>query len=376
MLPPQAAVARAFENPSPSRLERLSMSIKNPVCAALLCASVLVMMMVPSLGFADEDFDFSVDEVKKANKKPAEGKKEDGKKKDDGDDFNFSADEGTKTPVVQTKPVIAVVVVESPAITGQQRAELQSAYIKAMQYDRIKIMFKEIKAGDAILAALKDAGGDACEKEPLCLSPVVRKADASQVLKIRVSKQDDGSLRLDVDRFDADEKLYMKYDIIKEGLKSFDDVVGAVEASTRRVFEIRERIKGPKTTDDSNAKLVKNIFAYTTAGLAVACVGGGVAFGLQARSAEDDIVSRANSAKLTQVQAQQEMRDAEDKARTANIFYGLGAAMAITSGLLFYIDLGDELAEESEYGEAPKRKLQLTPSVSQGGVGFGASLRF
>lgn len=351
------------------------MSIKSPVCAALFCASVLVMM-VPSVGFAEDDFDFSVDEVKKTNTKKADPKKADPKKDDGGDDFNFSVDEGTKSPVVQTKPVIAVVVLESPALSSQQRAELQSAYIKSMQYDRIKIMFKEIKAGDAILASLKDAGGDACVKEPLCLSPVVRKADASQVLKVRVTKQDDGSLRLDADRFDADDKLYMKYDIIKEGLATFNDVLGAVDTSTRRVFEIRERIKGPKTTDDSNAKLVKNIFAYTTAGLAVACVGGGVAFGLQARSAEEDVVSRANSSQLTQVQAQQEMRDAEDKARTANIFYGLGAAMAVTSGLLFYIDLGDELAEDAEYGEAPRRKLQLTPSVSHDGVGFGASLRF
>jgi hypothetical protein len=79
---------------------------------------------------------------------------------------------------------------------------------------------------------------------------------------------------------------------------------------------------------------------------------------------------------LTQKQAQQRIRDMENAALTANVFYGIAAGSAIVSVLLFVIDT-DEADPDASLQRTPTwRDVRVAPVVSADSLGFGAWLRF
>jgi len=79
---------------------------------------------------------------------------------------------------------------------------------------------------------------------------------------------------------------------------------------------------------------------------------------------------------LTQVKAERLIRDMESKAVTANVFYGLSAALAVGSVLLFVLE-GDEADEQASIEQRPSwNQVRFVPSVSRDAVGIGAHLKF
>ncbi|MBI3071855.1 MAG: PEGA domain-containing protein [Deltaproteobacteria bacterium] len=78
-------------------------------------------------------------------------------------------------------------------------------------------------------------------------------------------------------------------------------------------------------------------WAYLTAGASAALLTTGVVFSLLARSAESEIDSRAREGTLDNDRQQTLADSANGRALAANVFYGVGAAAAVTSIVLFLL---------------------------------------
>jgi hypothetical protein len=285
--------------------------------------------------------------------------------------MEFGVDEVEQTDTTEVEQdlegVVAIVAVPSSALDANERRELQEAMQEAMK----SVKGVQTIGPAKVLAGLEDRDPDTCPKETLCLSSVGREAGVSRILIGRVSKTDTG-YRLDIDYFDVKDKLFVKYKST-DGLGSFGSVIKAVEPSIKEIFGVRDITRGPNIVGDEDTSVVQTVFAVTSLVLSVACIGGGIYYGLDAADQEKQITD--NPGGFTQRQAQTRLAEASNTATTANIFYALGLAFGVTSVLLFTIDFGSDVDESEEVFLRPKN-LQLTPSVGADSVGFGASFSF
>lgn len=329
-----------------NRLKRLFLS----VC-------VLVLFAVPSAVFAQDD-DMSFDEDEGTTTK---------------EDIKFDEDEGTDTdaPVVQKGREMAVVAIPSPALDAEQVAKLQSTLMDSMA----EVKKYSPTGPTRVLPLLEENDTDSCVKEQLCLGSVGKDAGVSYILLTRVAKEDSG-YRLIIDLFDVQDKLFIKSKTFDQ-LGSFDDVIGTVQPAVRSIFDIRNNVQDNNIGKETGRGTIQSVFAYTTAVLAVACIGGGVYYGLDASAQEDEV---KNSKKgeggryddLTQKDARAKLQAAQSTASTANVFYGLGLALGAASVALFVIDFGADVDDTEEYGSS----LQIVPSISPQSVGIGTMWRF
>lgn len=343
----------------------------------MTCLSVLIALLAwgahPMLAHAQGDLDFS-DEGDGGDG----GDAGDG---EDGGDLNFDEpdpdDPGPgEEPGEEGEKSLAVLALPSEGLEEGERDKLQSTLMKAMGVVRDY----KISSGNELVSAFEDEGPDECVKDALCIGGIGDDAKVDMILVARVNKRGD-RYRLDVELFDVKERLFSS-SAKRENLSNFNASVEQIEPAIKEVFDIRERRKGPKIEDpNKNAPLVQSIFAYTTAGLSAACLGGGIYFGLDAQSKYDAVLNRPKTGDrytdLTQRQAGELLGEARQVATTANIFYGLSVALAATSTALFLIDFGSDIASEEELSSRPIRDLQVAPTVSADGrMGMGAFFRF
>ncbi len=343
--------------------------------AALLALSI---PLSPSFALAQDDFDFgdgTDSDADMTGDSDGEG----------GDDFDFGDGSDTDTDTdtdmgdgeggEDEVKTLAVVAIPSSNLDAEQRATLQSALMRGVQI----VKKYNIEGDDKVLPELDLRGPEECVKEPICLANAGEDAGADLLLVGRIVPEG-SAVRLTIDLFDTREKLFLASD----KSRSPRDLGGAMEDAEpliKNVFEIRELEEGPIIEDDSNAALVQSIFAYSTAGLAVACIGGGIVFGLDAQAQSDAVVNAEKNdagryTTQTQAQAQQGFQNAQATATTANVFFGLGVALAATSAALFVIDFGGDVASEGELNDRRRSQLRVAPAVSPDGVGAAASFRF
>ena len=112
--------------------------------------------------------------------------------------------------------------------------------------------------------------------------------------------------------------------------------------------------------------------------MAVVGLGLGVYFGLSASSLESELEEGPrtgdgfNAYTITQRDAQDKLDEAESSALTANVFYGIGLASAVVSGLLFTVTFGEDIDTSAESAE----KLRWSPGLSPAGDGVGVQAEF
>lgn len=303
----------------------------------------LILLSTPLYAQDDEGMEFGVEEV---------------------DPVDKAAEE---TPQAVDKELVAVVAAPVSSMSSEERRELQDA-----MEEGVKVVKNLNTTGPAkVLEGLADREVETCIKETLCLSSVGRDAAVGRILMGRISKDDKG-YRLDLDYFDVTDKLFIKYKTV-DGLGSFSDAIKAVQPALKELFDVRE-FGNTKFVDNEDTGIVQTVFAYTTVALALACIGGGVVYGMDAADQEKAIVD--NPSNYSQKKAQIALNEASNTATTANIFYGLGVAFGLTSVLLFTIDFGSDVDESEEEVFLHPNRLQLTPSVSADGFGVGAVLSF
>ncbi len=334
---------------------------------AFLIAGLLVFGLSTSQAFAQDSMDFGVDEVE-----------EDEEAADDDGTMSFGADEvgdEDAAAVADDTYSLAVLVLPSPEIDRNERIEIQDKMREAVALDPNY----QAQDGAAMLNGLEEMGVNECVTETLCLAGVGQNVGVDRVL-LGTVKKDGGSLTFNVDLFDVEEKLFVKY-TTKRNLSGYSALEGAVEPAMKDIFDIRVDRDGPNYGDETDGGTVQTVLAYSTAALAVGSLATGIYFGMDASSQEDDILANKDEEgqfTISQVEAERMRRDAESSALTANVLYGTAAGMAIISGVLFYVDGGSDVAEPSDRRRRSSLfdAIELRPSVGAGKVGFGASIDF
>ena len=315
-----------------------------------------------------QGMDFSEEDVKKAEPDEGDG---DG----DGMDFDIDGDGKELGTLSDEGPQnVAIVALPGEFMNPELHARIQE------ELDRYAATVTNIKAvsGSAVQAEIEKRGGDECLNEPICLSEVGESVGVDRILSARVRKDDAGSLELATDYFDVEDHLYLNYDSVK-GLSGDDAIVAAIEPSLKVLLDVRDLVATPDYVDDRGDGTFQTILAWSTGGLAIASLGAGIFFGLDAASQESDLEALPKSGdvfNITQKDAAVKIREAESTAVTANIFFGVAAGLAIASGILFYIQGGSDVATQEELDASLPSDFQFAPIITKHSVGFGAGFSF
>lgn len=326
---------------------------------AVLLVAVLVIPATTASAFDDDEMTFAPEDVQDD---PA-----------DDDEMTFAPDDLAEDDFdpddeMDESMDVGVVAVPNDDITDVQRDELQDALRAAA--DEIP----EINTyGDAdLLSRLEERGPDYCSRESLCLASVGESAGVQRILQVRV-EPDNGTYRLDIDYFDVNDRLFVAYHS-NSGLGDLDDVIEAIQPGVDDIFGIRRGVDDDPFVDDRDVDVV-SVMAYSTAGAAVASLGTGILFGLSASGQEAEIEdARGDDGQftgMTQREVHDLQRSMENTALTANVFYGLSAALAAASVGLFVLDAGGD-----EPIDGAERAVEFTPHIGGDRVGFGARLQF
>jgi len=327
--------------------------------------AVCFLLLAPTSALAQDDsMDFGVEDVDEEY--------------DDDGSMDFGTDEVEMGEDLRDSTGqsyrLGVVMIPSDALSAPQRSEMQNQLRAAAGAAKSY----EPSDGGAILNELEDAGMDNCITEPLCLASAGEAAGVDRILMGRV-KSTPGGLVLTVDLFDVTNKLFVEY-ASTSGLSGYSAVLESVDPTVKSVFGIRVMRAAPNYGDEASSGTVQRVLAYSTAGVAVAALAGGIYFGLDASSLEDEVLNAKKDGVFTisQVEATRKIRDAEDSALTANILYGASAGMAVISVILFVVDSGSDVAEPSDRRRRAGllQNIDLTPQVGLDRVGMSAGFDF
>jgi hypothetical protein len=336
----------------------------------LLLASLFIL--VPSSAFAqDGTMTFGVEDVKESSDEAAEEPADDGT-------MSFGTQDVLNQQNAQDSAdqsyTVGVVMIPSDQLGNEQRIELQNEMQAAVGF----APNYQAQNGEAVLRALENAGMATCITEPLCLASAGREAGVERILMGRLKSTPTG-LSYTIDLFDVSNKLFVKYTAVNR-LSNYDAVLESVEPAMKDIFNIRVARKGPNYGEEASSGTVQKVLAYTAAGLSVAALAGGIYFGLDASSIEDGILEKKNESggfTISQVEADRQMRAAQDSALTANIMYGAAAGLAVVSGILFYVESGSDVATPDQRRRAGLLDaIEITPQVGFGRVGLGAGFDF
>lgn len=338
---------------------------RSPALALLLALTIAISptyAFAQGMEFGEEEAEEVAEEAEAAETQDPAG-------------LDFSEEEAAKPTYSDTgESQVAVVAVPGEAMDPERRQKLQ-AEMESVAGDIPNIT---MLSGSAVLGALEEAGGEACVQEPLCLASVGETAGVERMLIARVAEREDG-LTLNVDYFDVDDKLFIKY-YTKSGIGGTPGLVDEVKPALDDIFDVRSLERGPAVVGAEDSGVVQKVLAYGTAGLAVVSLAGGIIFGVQAKNIEKEVEGRPQTDgvyDMTQVEARAAIRPAEARATTANVLYGLAVGLGAVSALLFYIQSGSDVSEDQEtVRRSPIRDLRIAPAVTSDGFGFGAGFRF
>ncbi len=336
--------------------------------AAICAFGAFLTLFTPAVSFAqddDEGMSFGDEDVADGGDEGMSFGDED-IEEGDGGDASDSPDPLTASN--NNTGSLAVVAVSTGSIDGEQRQKLQDALDEAMT----QIKGYDLQGASTVLSELNDRGEE-CVQEQICLTNVGEAAGVDKLLLARITKMDDETYKLDLDFFDVQERLFINYEKV-EGLGSPNAAIDSVDASVKRLFKVRDLDDGPIVEEKPKNEWIQPTFAYTSAGLAVACFAGGAVFGNQARGEYNTVVEQSESGMLTQRDARAQYDTASGKARRANLFYGLGVGLGVLSAVLFTVDFGSDVAEDDEYVRI--KDIQVAPTVSANGGGIGTFFRF
>ena len=340
------------------------------VSTRLLPALLVVALTVPAVT-ASAEMTFEPDEVQDQPDDQA-----------DDDEMTFAPDdleEDDFDPHEEMDEDIDVGVVAVPGddITDDERDQVQDALREAA--DEVP----EITTyGDTdLLPRLVERDPAYCSREALCLAGVGSDAGVERIVQARV-EHDDGAdtLRLDIDYFDVDDRLFVAYHS-NAGLSDLDEVLEAVGPGVDDIFGIRRDVDDDIYFDDRDVN-IQSIVGYTSSGLAVASLVTGIIFGARASGQESDLEQLRNEdgefPETTHAEVRSQQRSMENSAVTANVFYGLAVGFGALGAGMFLLGGGDDAGQaDADAGELPwYRAVEWTPRIDGDGIGVGTRLQF
>ena len=347
-------------------------------CAVFLFAATLTLVAWPVSAQEDDSgtMTFGEEEAKEAQDGGGDSDDSAESKSDsDGDGamtFTEEAAEETTDPTT----TVGVVVVPNDAISESQASTLRSRLDDELEVVRNSEKDLKLDMSGNTLEALKQRTVSSCVTEPLCLASVGRKAKVDRILLARVD-EDAGEWSLDLDYFDVENTLFLRYHSI-ENKPNFRATLQQLDVAVREVFDLRTGRAGPDYYGGSSSKALR-IIGISSGVISVGTLVAGILVGTQAQQMEDDLNgAERNEAGVYQNYSQQEAlqtyNDAQTRALTANVLYGLSAGFALTGGALLLTNLpgGDVPADRASVWE----RLNITPRVGANSAGIGASFEF
>ena len=328
--------------------------------STFLASLLIALIALPNAVYA-QGFEFGEEEAEEVEEVVEE--------EDDGQ-MSFSSDDLSKEDATEEeKPQVALVVI--PTADVERNRDLQ-AELNKVGGDIPGIV---TMGPETVLPGLQQREAEQCVTDPICLGAVGDEGKVGRILILRV-KEGDSGLELNADYFDVQDRLFVKYHTVK-GLSSTSDLVEAVEPALNEIFSIRPDDGSKDYVGKEDTGIVQDIVAFGAAGLAVAAFGGGIAMGLKASGKEQEVedTKSGDGYTMTQVEADAILREADDAATTANILYGLSAALAVTSAVFFFIRGGSDVADDQKNASLI-HDFQIAPIITETGAGFGAGFRF
>ena len=304
----------------------------------------------------ERTMEFGVDDVDKDEKQ-------------ESDEQTQTADE---TPIPDNRT--AGVVLPGPEAFSEKRRDGLQSKLDSLLRD-IDTDLEVVDSGK-VLRELESQGGAACSRDPICLAGVGENAQVAQIVIVRAEGFGKPDWRLTVDRFDVKQRLFTDYDE-RQNLSDWSAVKKQLPVSVRTVFGLqpieRKQIE-TKPPEDTN---IQRILAWTTGGLALAALGGGIYYGLEVKRQQDRLNEQKSDGvyNFSQQSANRRLRAMENNAETANVFYGVSAGLALTSSILFIVESGSDVAEE-EQDRQRQANIEIVPSVGNNATGIGALITF
>ncbi len=347
---------------------------------AMIATLLVVFAAGPAFGQDDGTMTFGEEEAEDVSDEDDESDDDDGAASSGGDSdegtMTFGEEEASEgTESGEQAPTVGLVAVPTDAISDSERRQLQKRLAESLQ----QVPDIEVQTGDAVLQALKKRTVATCVTEPLCLGSIGDDAGVDRIVLASVDKQEAG-FSLDVDYFDVENRAFPKYESA-EDLRNFNKVLGEIDPAIKQIFEIRRERDDPDYADQ-NTGAAQTVIAVGCGALSAGALVGGIVFGNQAASIESELNSHQtdeqgvyDDSEFTQNEARNMLDEAQGRAELANISYGLSGAFAIASGVLFLIDSGSDVAEDSRRAGLLER-LEISPNFSRNGAGLGARIEF
>ena len=303
---------------------------------------------------------------------------------DDGDSMDFSEDEASMDfsedeaeAVIPTEGMVITGVIlpsdpdVSAAVTQRMSDVLLNELDKLEGYQNtsnIELVNK--------FSGLGQQGSQDCLYNPMCLSRLGKELGLQRMVVGRLGGYD-GDYSLNMDLVNVEEGTVEDY--VSRSIRGGEaELKEMIVSAVPRLFKVRLSKKSDgQVVPVPEIGPVQKTLAWSSAGLSLACIGVGVFFGLEAADIESGLedgsrVSNGGISVLatTQVEAQVLVEDAESKALLANVFYGAGVAMALTSALLFFIRPGSDIATEQELSGGVD--FSIEPMVGADSAGLSA----
>jgi len=345
----------------------------NHLRLALCWLGAVLCLVVASPAVAQDDgtMTFGEEEAEEVDDDEGDSSSSEGGGEEDGT-MTFGEEESDETLQKEDVPLIGYVAVPSDSLDDSQRQELQGKLTEALR----DIPDIELEMGPGVLNALQERTVATCVTEPLCLGSVGEKAGVDQLLLAMVDEGPRG-MELEINLFNVQDRLFMQSETVKR-LGNFNQVLDEVPSTVREVFGIRKE-RTEEEYAEQNRSLAQTVTAVGCGVLSGGALVGGILFGQQAADIESNLnrdLSEGNSEvhSIDQTEAQSRYEDAQGKAATANIFYGLSGAFAVASTVLFIIEPGGDVADDRRANLL--ERIDVSPNFGKSGAGVSASFEF
>ena len=343
-------------------------------CRWIVC---LVFLAVPSTVSAQDTMTFGEEEAENVQKEKDDSSQQENNQNQNEEGMTFEegeASESSSTP--SSTPTVGLVAVPGDAMSSTQRANLREKLVSAMQ----PVPEIDLDSGQAVLEALRKRNVPSCVTEPLCLGSVGGEADVDRIVMARVNQKDE-ELQLDIDYFNVSDRLFVRYKSV-QNLGSFDDVVGAVEPTIKEMFDLNQPQQGSEPGPRPRSSKALKIVGFSSIALSAGALTAGILFGVRANTLEQDLKGRKSDGayNVTQVAAQQQLNQSQNKAGLATGFYIASGVLAAAGGTFLFLGSGPSGTEQppadQTTAELNSPSWQVTPTAGRDGVGVRAQFQF
>jgi hypothetical protein len=286
----------------------------------------------------------------------------------------------TAPAVTPTLATVTAIVVPTDALTPADAERLTARILDEVA----ALQTGEVVGNDGLRMEFEIMGAELaleCAFDPVCLGRYGRDLGLGRVVVGRVNVTESGDWGTTLDLFETGTSSILNYRYVVS-MPNVEAVEAALPEQVRALFGVREG-RSDAVVGRSGPSTGQKVAAWSTAALAVGSLGAGIAFGLSARSGEDDLrncdtVTAYDGepiCALTQREAGERIDDGKRDARLSNVFIGTGLMLGVLSTVLFTVTPGSDIDASADATRA-RPDWAIAPAGSSTSLGVAGHVRF